>query len=86
MSPIIIIPNSQEEITLKTDDFKKYVTDAYYSGFNEGYEKGKNEIKQPFVTYRDFEKIDTTPYCGAESTIALYDQTGAIKNDIQRSK
>ena len=86
MKPIIIIPNKEEEITLKTKDFENYIFNAYSSGYDEGYEKGKNEIQQPFITYRDFNKIDTTPYCGAESTIALHNQTGAIRNDIQRSK
>lgn len=80
MSPIIIIPDSQEEITLKTEDFKKYISDAYYSGYNEGYEKGKNEKPIPAITYRDINKIDTTPYCG--DTVTLLNKT----DDLLRSK
>ena len=54
MSPIIIIPEEKETITLKTEDFKKYISDAYYSGYNEGYDKGKNENPVPNITYRGF--------------------------------
>lgn len=52
MSPIIIIPEEKETITLKTEDFKKYISDAYYSGYNEGYDKGKNEKQIPSINYR----------------------------------
>lgn len=52
MSPIIIIHEEKETITLKTEDFKKYISDAYYSGYNEGYDKGKNEKPVPNITYR----------------------------------
>lgn len=54
MSPIIIITEEKETITLKTEDFKKYISDAYYSGYNEGYDKGKNEKPVPNITYRGF--------------------------------
>lgn len=54
MSPIIIIPEEKETITLKTEDFKKYISDAYYNGYNEGYDKGKNEKPVPNITYRGF--------------------------------
>ena len=59
MSPIIIIPEEKETITLKTEDFKKYISDAYNSGYNEGYDKGKNEKPVPNITYRGFG--DTIP-------------------------
>ena len=54
MSPIIIITEEKETITLKTEDFKKYISDAYNSGYNEGYDKGKNEKPVPNITYRGF--------------------------------
>ena len=47
MKPVIIIPNREYKITLVTEDFKKYINDAYESGFQDGYEKGKNE-KEPY--------------------------------------
>lgn len=47
MKPVIIIPNREYKITLVTEDFKKYINDAYESGFQDGYEKAKNE-KEPY--------------------------------------
>ena len=47
MKPVIIIPNEEHKITLVTEDFKEYINDAYESGFQDGYEKGKNE-KEPY--------------------------------------
>ena len=73
MSPIIIIPEEKETITLKTEDFKKYISDAYYSGYNEGYEKGKNEQKQPIVTYRGFG--ETIPV-NCDDTVRLLNNIG----------
>lgn len=73
MSPIIIIPEEKETITLKTEDFKKYISDAYYSGYNEGYEKGKNEQKQPIVTYRGFG--ETIPV-SCDDTVRLLNNIG----------
>lgn len=64
MSPIIIIPKETSEITMPVEEFKKYINDAYNGGYQEGYEKGKNEKPYPTTTFRDFEKISTTPYCG----------------------
>ena len=52
--PIVIIPEEKETITLKTEDFKKYISDSYYSGYKEGYDKGKNEKPVPNITYRGF--------------------------------
>ena len=54
MIPIIIIPEEKETITLKTEDFKKYISDAYCSGYSEGYDKGKNEKPVSNITYRGF--------------------------------
>jgi len=34
MIPIIIIPEEKETITLKTEDLKKYISDAYCSGYS----------------------------------------------------
>lgn len=54
MIPIIIIPEEKETITLKTEDLKKYISDAYCSGYSEGYDKGKNEKPVSNITYRGF--------------------------------
>lgn len=60
MKPVIIIPNEEYKITLVTEDFKEYINNAYESGFQDGYEKGKNE-KEPYyympTTYRDINEI-----------------------------
>ena len=62
MNPIIIIPDEKETITLKTEVFKKYISDAYYSGYNDGYDKGKNEKLVPNITYRGFGNTTPFPY------------------------
>ena len=86
MSPIVIIPNSQDEVTIKTEDFKKMVNDAYYSGYNDGFEKGKVEGKsgafQPTITYRGIgdQPFDNKPYCGGISL------TECVNNELQRSQ
>lgn len=62
MFPLIIIPEGKEEITLKTDTFKKYISDAYYSGYNEGCEKGKYEqsiqLQTSNTVYRSDDNLD----------------------------
>ncbi len=81
MSPIIIIPEEKETITLKTEDFKKYISDAYYSGYNEGYEKGKNEPKIPSITYRG---LGETIPVSCDDTVTLFNK--AIDNELLRDK
>ena len=41
--PIVIIPEEKETITLRVDDFRKYINDAYRSGVKDGFEQGKAE-------------------------------------------
>lgn len=81
MSPIVIIPEEKETITLKTEDFRKYISDAYYSGYNEGYEKGKNENKMPSVTYRG---IGSTIPVDCNDTITLFNKEA--DNELLRGK
>lgn len=81
MSPIIIIPEEKETITLKTEDFKKYISDAYHSGYNEGYDKGKNEKPVPNITYRGFG--DTIPV-SCDDTVTLLNKVD--NNELLRSK
>ncbi len=69
MSPIIIIPEEKETITLKTEDLKKYISDAYDSGYNEGYDKGKNEKSVPNITYRSFGDTIPVPPVTCDGTI-----------------
>lgn len=61
MIPIIIIPEEKETITLKTEDLKKYISDAYCSGYSEGYDKGKNEKPVSNITYRGFGDAFSVP-------------------------
>ena len=83
MSPIIIIPEEKETITLKTEDFKKYISDAYYSGYNEGYDKGKNEKLTPNITYRGFG--DTIPVSYDDTTrVTLLNKVD--NNELLRGK
>lgn len=83
MSPIIIIPEEKETITLKTEDFKKYISDAYYSGYNEGYEKGKNEKPVPNITYRGFG--DAIPVsCDDTTRVTLLNKVD--NNELLRGK
>ena len=56
MIPIIIIPDDKKEVTLQTDNLKKYIMDAYYSGYNDGYINGKNENE--YDKYKSSEKIE----------------------------
>ena len=72
MSPIIIIPDEKETITLKTEVFKKYISDAYYSGYNDGYDKGKNEKLVP-ITYRGFGDT-ATPIFSYDTTTATFNK------------
>lgn len=62
MMPIIIIPEDKKEITLKIEDFKKYITEAYHGGYNDGYEKGIIELNdKPSITnYRDVGGVSLT--------------------------
>lgn len=83
MSPIIIISEEKETITLKTEDFKKYISDAYYSGYNEGYDKGKNEKPVPNITYRGFG--DTIPVsCDDTTRVTLLNKVD--NNELLRGK
>ena len=82
MNPIIIIPEEKETITLKTEDFKKYISDAYYSGYNEGYDKGKNEKPVPNITYRGFG--DTIPVSCDDTTRVTLNKVGS--NELLRGK
>ena len=83
MSPIIIISEEKETITLKTEDFKKYISDAYYSGYNEGYDKGKNEKPVPNITYRSFG--DTIPVsCDDTTRVTLLNKVD--NNELLRGK
>ena len=83
MSPIIIIPEEKETITLKTEDFKKYIADAYYSGYNEGYDKGKNEKPVPNITYRGFG--DNIPV-SCDDTIKVTLLNKVDNNELLRGK
>ena len=82
MSPIIIIPEEKETITLKTEDFKKYISDAYYSGYNEGYDKGKNEKPVSNITYRGFG--DITPISCDDTTRITLNKVD--NNELLRGK
>ena len=83
MSPIIIITEEKETITLKTEDFKKYISDAYCSGYNEGYDKGKNEKPVPNITYRGFgDPIPVT--CDDMTRVTLLNKVD--NNELLRGK
>ena len=81
MNPIIIIPEEKETITIKTEDFKKYITDAYSSGYKEGYDKGKNEKPVPNITYRGFGDAIS---CDDTTRVTLLNK--ADNNELLRSK
>ena len=91
MSPIIIIPEEKKAITLKTEDFKKYISDVYRSGYNEGYndgysegyDKGKNEKPVPNITYRGFG--DAIPFsCDDTTRVTLSNKVD--NNELLRGK
>lgn len=83
MNPIIIIPDEKETITLKTEAFKKYISDAYYSGYNDGYDKGKNEKPVPNITYRGFGDT-ATPIFSYDTTTATFNKVD--NNELLRGK
>ena len=87
MKPIIILPNDEEEITLKAEELTKHLNDAYDNGYEYGYEKGKNERIEPSIVYRKDETTTPLPYV----ITPYYDHitcnnNGDINNDVFRSK
>lgn len=60
MKPIIII--GEKEKTFSAEELKKYVEEAYYQGYADGYENGKNSSG---ITYRGLTNApykDNTPF------------------------
>lgn len=62
MSPIIIIEGNNDTITLKVEELKKYLSDAYYIGYSDGIDKGKIEEKEKQLAPYTITYKDTTPW------------------------
>lgn len=76
MSYIVIIPEEKETITIKTDDLKKYISDAYDSGYHDGKENGRLEAMKPIITYRDINDLGGIPVtCGDAVRTTLLNDT-----------
>ena len=84
MNPIIIIPEEKETITIKTEDFKKYITDAYSSGYKEGYDRGKNEKTVPNTIYRGLGDIIPPISCDDTTRVTLLNKEDS--NELFRGK